>query len=146
MAVASFTQWPQADPDLAKRLDERINGQFGGKVLTGDLYHAEGLTEEGGWWTFDVWVSAEAVETFLQQILQPALDEFNAPQGNGANSRCTRIPPSCPTAPSAAAGIVSGHPCPESAPGRAAAKSPAGLGPRPTPRSCRPRAGRCESP
>ena len=81
MAVAYFTQWPQADPELSQRLAERINQSLGDQPPAGGLYHAEGPTEEGGWWAFDVWASAEAFETFRQQILQPALDEFNAPQG-----------------------------------------------------------------
>ena len=82
MAVAYFTQWPPADPDLSTRVGQRIGEQLGNQQPAGGLYHAEGPTEEGGWWSFDVWATEEDFETFRQQFFQPALDEFNAPDGD----------------------------------------------------------------
>ncbi len=59
--------------------DQRATWQ---PVATGWALPRRGTDRWGGWWTFDVWASAEDFETFRQQFLQPALDEFNAPEGD----------------------------------------------------------------
>ena len=79
MAVAYFSQWPQADPETAQRVAERVNQQLGGQPPEGGIYHAEGPTDDGGWWTFNVWTSEDAHDTFARQILDPALREADAP-------------------------------------------------------------------
>jgi hypothetical protein len=79
MAIAVFSQWPQAPTDTSRRVAEGINQRLGGKFPEGGLYHAEGPTDEGGWWTFNVWESEEIFQRFDQEILQSVLQEVNAP-------------------------------------------------------------------
>jgi hypothetical protein len=80
MAVAYFTQWPPLAAGTNDRVAERINQHLGEQPPAGGLYHAEGPTDEGGWWTFDVWASPGDYEAFTQQILQPVLDELHVPR------------------------------------------------------------------
>jgi hypothetical protein len=83
MAVAYFTQWPAGGPaETSTRVAEQVNAALQGRPPEGGIYHAEGPTEDGGWWTFNVWESAEARQAFTQQILQPALDAANASSGD----------------------------------------------------------------
>ncbi len=79
MAIAVFSQWPQAPADTSQRVAEGINQRLGGNFPEGGLYHAEGPTDEGGWWTFNVWESEDIFQQFNQEILQPVLQEVNAP-------------------------------------------------------------------
>jgi hypothetical protein len=79
MAIAIFSQWPQAPAETSQRVAEGINQRLGGSFPAGGLYHAEGPTDEGGWWTFNVWESDEVFQQFNQEILQPVLQEVNAP-------------------------------------------------------------------
>jgi hypothetical protein len=82
LAVAHFTQWPAGgDPETSTRVSEYINARLQGKGPEGGLYHAEGPTDDGGWWTFNVWTSEAARETFVEQILHPALEAANASRG-----------------------------------------------------------------
>jgi hypothetical protein len=60
---------------VAEGINQRLEGNF----PEGGLYHAEGPTDEGGWWTFNVWESEDIFERFNQAILQPVLQEVNAP-------------------------------------------------------------------
>ena len=79
MAVAYFSQWPQVAVGTSQRVAERINQRLGDQPPAGGIYHAEGPTDDGGWWTFNVWESAQAYEDFGRQILQPVLQEVGAP-------------------------------------------------------------------
>ncbi|MEA2513585.1 MAG: hypothetical protein QOJ59_3072 [Thermomicrobiales bacterium] len=86
LAVAYFTTYPPADlgdsetPEaVAQRVADRVNQQLQGKPPAGAIHHAEGPTDEGGWWIFDVWALDQDFETFRQQILQPALEGVNVP-------------------------------------------------------------------
>ncbi len=79
MAIAVFSQWPPGPTATVERIAERINRLLGGQPPAGSLYHAEGPTDEGGWWTFNVWESEDAFRRFNQDILQPVLDEVGAP-------------------------------------------------------------------
>jgi glycerate kinase len=81
MAVALFTQWPAGPAATAQRVAERINQRLGGQAPAGGICHAEGPTADGGWWTFNVRVSAEAVQRFHQEVLHPVLDEVGASRG-----------------------------------------------------------------
>ena len=86
MAVAFYSSYApgtiggaEAPEEMAARVAERVNRELGGQPPEGGIYHAEGPTEEGGWWVFDVWASEEDYETFRRRILQPALDEAGVP-------------------------------------------------------------------
>jgi hypothetical protein len=54
----------------------RVNEALGQAPPTGGVYHAEGPTGDGLWWTFDVWESAEAKDAFESSILQSTFDEL----------------------------------------------------------------------
>src|SRR5688572_22984770 len=79
MAIAVFSQWAQAPAETSQRVAEGINQRLGGSFPEGGLYHAEGPTDDGGWWTFNVWESDDVFQRFHQEILQPVLQEVNAP-------------------------------------------------------------------
>ena len=79
MAIAYFNQWPQAPEGTAQRVADRINERLAGHPPAGGIYHAEGPTDEGGWWTFNVWESEEVFQEFNRTILQPALQDVGAP-------------------------------------------------------------------
>ena len=80
MAVAYFCQWGQVPEGTADRVGERVSQRLGkGQGPVGGIYHAEGATEDGGWWSFDVWESADAYQDFARQIFYPVLDEVGTP-------------------------------------------------------------------
>jgi hypothetical protein len=81
MAVALFTQWPAGPAGTSQRVAEGINQRLGGQFPTGGLYHAEGPTDDAGWWTFNVWESEEAFQRFHRDVLHPVLDEVGASRG-----------------------------------------------------------------
>lgn len=76
-----FTERPGGPAETSQRVAERINQRLGNRPPAGELYHAEGSTAEGGWWTFNVWESEEAVQRFHRDILHPVLDEVGASRG-----------------------------------------------------------------
>jgi hypothetical protein len=84
MAIAYYAVYAKGDegteaPEkIAGRVAERINRELGGKPPKGGIYHAEGPTDDGGWWIFNVWQSEDDFTAFRQQILRPALEEVNA--------------------------------------------------------------------
>jgi hypothetical protein len=80
MAVALFSQWPVAPTGTSQRVTQEINQRLGGQFPVGGLYHAEGPTADGGWWTFNVWESEDAFQQFHRDILHPVLDELGAPR------------------------------------------------------------------
>ena len=86
MVIAYYTSYPpglQSGSDtpesIAARVAERVNQRLGGKPPAGGIYHAEGPTDEGGWWVFDVWASDADFEAFRRDILQPAMDGIAIP-------------------------------------------------------------------
>jgi|SRR5688572_10476867 hypothetical protein len=82
MAVAYFTHWAQSDQEKAGRIASFINSKLQGRVPEGGLYHAEGPDGQGGYWTFNVWTSAEARDSFVDQTLKPALESESSPLGD----------------------------------------------------------------
>jgi hypothetical protein len=64
----------------AQQVGERINQRLGDRPPAGGIYHAEGPTDDGGWWTFNVWESAAAFQDFDRENLQPVLQEVGAPR------------------------------------------------------------------
>ncbi|MEA2596699.1 MAG: hypothetical protein QOF01_3168, partial [Thermomicrobiales bacterium] len=48
---------------VAQRVADRVNQQLQGKPPAGAIHHAEGPTDEGGWWIFDVWALDQDFET-----------------------------------------------------------------------------------
>jgi hypothetical protein len=81
MAIAVFSQWPAAPAGTADRITELINQRLGDRPPVGGRYHAEGPTADGGWWTFNVWDSADDRQRFADEVLGPVLAQVGAPQG-----------------------------------------------------------------
>ena len=81
MAVALFIQWPAGPEETSQRVGEGINRRLGGKPPAGCLYHAEGPSADGGWWTFNAWESEDAYQRFHRDVLHPVLDEVGASRG-----------------------------------------------------------------
>lgn len=75
MAVAFYTEFSEGSPDAAAQITERIGRQVGPEGPAGGIYHAEGPLEGGGWWTFNVWESEDAQQTFVREILMPILQD-----------------------------------------------------------------------
>lgn len=80
MAIAYYATYgpehraaSEAPEALAQRVADGARAKLGQQAPAGNIYHAEGPTADGGWWVFDVWQSAEALQTFLTEILQPVL-------------------------------------------------------------------------
>jgi hypothetical protein len=83
MAVAYFTEFRADGRDLSEapeKVSTYINERLQGKPPAGGIYHAEGPLDSG-WWTFNVWESAEAADRFRAEYLTPALEHANAPKG-----------------------------------------------------------------
>jgi hypothetical protein len=81
VAVALFIQWPAGPAGTSQRVAEAINQRLGGQFPAGGLYHAEGPSADGGWWTFNVWESEDAYQRFHRDVLHPVLDEVGAARG-----------------------------------------------------------------
>jgi hypothetical protein len=75
MAVAIFTETPNVTAEQAKQVDAEITRRLGVPNVgpEGGLFHADGPTDTGGWWIFEVWESDEAATRFHDGILKPAL-------------------------------------------------------------------------
>lgn len=75
MSVAYYWEVPNVTREQAEQVGALVGAQLGGPDVApeGGLFHAEGPTDDGGWWTFDVWESAEHFERFNDAILTPAV-------------------------------------------------------------------------
>ena len=83
MAIAFLSTFdPPADTGerdvtwFAEQIADRVNQQLGQGPPAGGIYHAEGPTNDGRWWSFDVWDAHASKEAFESEILTPILDEF----------------------------------------------------------------------
>ena len=72
MALAFLFEFPGVTQEQYDQVIEIL--QRGGKTAEGRLFHIAGPME-GGWRVVDVWESQEAVNTFFQEKLGPALQE-----------------------------------------------------------------------
>ena len=70
MAVAFLQELPGATQEQYDQVVEALRGQ----TAEGRIFHVAGPME-GGWRVVDVWESQEAVDTFFQEQLGPALQE-----------------------------------------------------------------------
>ena len=79
MSVAYFGEWPKLEGQdstaVSTRIAAKVQAQLGGRAPAGGLFHAEGPSESGGWWVFDIWASDVDRETFNTTILDPILAE-----------------------------------------------------------------------
>lgn len=76
MSVAYFSEWPKLgesdSTDVAAKISEKVNTRMQGPPA-GGVFHAEGPSDDGGWWVFDVWESDDAYRTFQSEVLNPVL-------------------------------------------------------------------------
>lgn len=72
MAVAYFFDMPHGS-DVATQISAHINERRGSRQPEGGLYHAEGPSDTGGWWSFNVWASEAQFQTFFDTYVQPAV-------------------------------------------------------------------------
>jgi len=75
MTVAYFSDIPNVTREQAQQLSTFVQEQLGGPGVApdGGLFHAEGPTDDGGWWGFDIWESEAHFTQFHETILAPAL-------------------------------------------------------------------------
>jgi hypothetical protein len=83
MAIAVYSTYaPPSDMGghdivwFAEQMAARVRERIGQAPPAGGIYHAEGPTNDGLWWAFDVWESTGANEAFESSILRPALDSL----------------------------------------------------------------------
>jgi hypothetical protein len=75
MPVAYFSETPTATNEQFGQVGQTVAAQLGGPNVRpeGMLYHALGPLENGGWWLFYHFDSAEHFERFHDAILAPAV-------------------------------------------------------------------------
>ena len=80
MTVAYYAEVPNATREQAEQVGALVSAQLGGPDVApeGGLFHAEGPTDDGGWWTFDIWESAEHFDRFNNGILAPAVAQVGS--------------------------------------------------------------------
>ena len=61
---------------FAQQVADRVNAVLAKGPPAGGIYHAEGPTNDGRWWAFDVWDSEAQKDAFDSSILTPALNEL----------------------------------------------------------------------
>jgi hypothetical protein len=74
VAIAFYTELPGMSSEQSDAVLRDLN--LNGRSPEGQLFHAEGPLESGGTWVMDAWVSAEALQTFIEQKLAPIMQRF----------------------------------------------------------------------
>lgn len=87
MAVAYLFRWPKQDEDAMGRATQRIEASIGPQGPSGGIFHAEGPTSDGGWWTFNIWDEDASFEAFRANILDPALTDVGLDPSVGSVER-----------------------------------------------------------
>lgn len=74
MTVAYFSDTPNVTREQNQQFSTFVQEQRGGPGVApdGGLFHAEGPTDDGGWWGFDIWESEAHFTRFHETILVPA--------------------------------------------------------------------------
>jgi hypothetical protein len=73
MSVAIFSEMPQVTADTAAQVSAHVREHLGDQAPDGGMFHAEGPTESGSWWSFDIWESDDHFTSFREQFLVPAM-------------------------------------------------------------------------
>ena len=74
MAVAYFFDLSH-DATVAAQVSAHISARLGSRSPEGGLFHAEGPSDTGGWWSFNVWASDEQFRAFFETYVRPAAAE-----------------------------------------------------------------------
>jgi hypothetical protein len=91
-AQASLSRWATGErnvrvavltsfviPGLTPETYDQMSDQFTPVALSyGMLLHAAGQVE-GGWQMIEIWPSREALDRFLQEVVEPAMRQMGAP-------------------------------------------------------------------
>ena len=74
MSVAYYSDTPNVTREQFQQVGAFVQEQLCGPGVApdGGLFHADGPTDEGGWWGFDIWESDEHFTRFHESILAPA--------------------------------------------------------------------------
>ncbi len=54
MSVAYFSDTPNVTREQVERVSGFVNEQLGGSPPEGSLVHADGPTDDGGWWSCEL--------------------------------------------------------------------------------------------
>jgi hypothetical protein len=83
MAIAVYSTYAppsdMSDHDIfwfAEQVAARVREKIGQTAPDGGIYHAEGPTNDGLWWAFDVWESTGAKDAFASSILKPVFESL----------------------------------------------------------------------
>ena len=80
MSVAYRSETPNVAGEVVQQISDSINQRLGpANPPEGGLFHAEGPTRDGGWWTFNLWESEEDFTRFHDDILAPAFAQAGSP-------------------------------------------------------------------
>ena len=79
MSVAYYSEVPNVSREQVDRVSAYINERMGDGPPDGGIFHADGPTDEGGWWAFEVYASEEQFTRFHEDFLAPAF--MNAGMG-----------------------------------------------------------------
>jgi hypothetical protein len=60
------------DANVASRISAYINERLGPRQPEGGIFHAEGPSPMGGWWSFNVRGSDESFSAFFETFVVPA--------------------------------------------------------------------------
>jgi len=77
MSVAYYAEVPNVTPAQAQQVSDEVNRRLGAPNTPpeGGRFHADGPTNDGGWWQFDLWESEEHFTRFYDAILMPAVTQ-----------------------------------------------------------------------
>jgi hypothetical protein len=75
MSVAYYSEFRDATQDTAQQVSDYVIERLGGPFIApdGGLFHAEGATPDGNWWTFDIWESEDHFARFREDVLAGAV-------------------------------------------------------------------------
>jgi hypothetical protein len=75
MSVAYYAEIPSITREQIEQVTGFINEHVGETGPEGSLFHADGPTDGGGWWAFELFVSEDEFDRFNQDILTPAFTQ-----------------------------------------------------------------------
>ena len=92
MAISFYHEFPDMSPQQSAQVLDKLGVKS--TPPSGQIFHAEGPMESGGTWVMDCWESPEALQTFVEQKLMPAMQSVGVtpPQPNILQTRAVLSP------------------------------------------------------
>ena len=74
MSVAYYSKTPNTTLEQVNRVRAFIREQLAGRDVPSDggLFHADGPTDDGGWWSFDLFEADEHFTRWHEDVTAPA--------------------------------------------------------------------------